>query len=167
MYLQLAENRTPSSQSDNPFIFIPDTSGQSKGLWVREDYFDSLPDDEFNRMMRKLAPFQPGTNGAMSEGRFLASRASRRQKRAEKKEKKAQIKKENKDRRASTIANLVNTFGGVASSIFGKKASPETEPETTPETEAPTSTPLYKNPFVILAGLGLVGGGIYLATRNR
>lgn len=166
MYLQLAEYRTPSS--NNPFIFIPDTSGQSKGMYVREDYFDSLTDDDFNRMMRKLAPFQPEVNtGQMSEGRFLASRASRKKAREEKKTKKEETKQKNKDRRAETISNLVQTVGGVASSIFGKKVESAPAPESLEPEGQTEPTPLYKNPLVLIAGAGLLGAGIYFATRPK
>ena len=128
-------------------------------------------------MMRKLAPFQPEVQaGQMSEGRFLASRASRKAKRrekesqkAEKKRTKAETKKENKERRAKTISNIASSFGGVVSSIFGKPVpGGETAPEEElPGTEIPEKKSLLSNPLVWIAGVGLVAGGIYFATRKR
>lgn len=173
MYLQLAEQETEKEL--NPFIFVPDISGQSKGMYVREDFFDSLTDREFDEMMNTLAPFQPDVQArTMSEDWFLADRASRRRKRAEKdakkREKKAgkeQKRKENKERRAETLKSIVGSFGGAVSSIFGKPApggDEVTSPEPEPETE---SKPIWKNPL-FWVGTGLVvGGGIYLATRKR
>lgn len=185
MYLQLAENSTPALQPgepSNPYIFIPDVTGQSAGLQVREDYFDVLTDAEFKAMMKVLAPLQPEVGVTLTEGQFLASRGKRRQRReakkqakVEKKEKKQEIKQANKDRRAKTIANLVQTVGGVASNIFGKKAPDltttgydpgEPEPEPDPEPE-PEKKPWFKRPIVLIGGALLIGGVIYMATRKR
>lgn len=69
-YLQLAEdnpyNRLAETNPMTNYLFIPaGTLGMIEDTYVRSDFFDSLPDDEFNATMSILAPFQ---NKGMSAG---------------------------------------------------------------------------------------------------
>jgi hypothetical protein len=190
MYLQLSENvrvksynrrahkvrahkvkshlRTLSeSEPENPYIFIPDKTGVTKGIWIREDQFDWMSPGEWRIFVKELAPFQPAVeNGTLSEGMFLNDRASRRAKREAKKEEKQLRKTANKERRSATLNNLFGTLGGVAKNIFG---TPETPPDLSPEQTLPEEavTPFYKNPIVLGLGALAVGGTIYyFATRE-
>lgn len=69
-YLQLAEdnpyNRLAESNPMTNYLFIPAGQlGMQEDTYVRSDFFDSLPDAEFNATMSILAPFQ---NTGMSAG---------------------------------------------------------------------------------------------------
>jgi len=69
-YLQLAEdnpyNRLAESNPMTNYLFIPAGQlGMTEDTYVRSDFFDSLPDAEFNATMSILAPFQ---NKGMNEG---------------------------------------------------------------------------------------------------
>lgn len=69
-YLQLAEENPYTRLAEtNPmtnYLFIPaGTLGMTEDTYVRSDFFDSLPDDEFNATMSIIAPFQ---NKGMNDG---------------------------------------------------------------------------------------------------
>lgn len=69
-YLQLAEenpyNRLAESNPMTNYLFVPaGTLGMTEDTYLRSDFFDSLPDDEFNATMSIIAPFQ---NKGMNEG---------------------------------------------------------------------------------------------------
>ncbi len=86
MWLELADGEG-EREAVNPYILVPGTNG--RGVYVREDHFDHLPNSDFNRMMRNLAPFQKDVqSGQLSESEFLAGKSARKEKRAEKKAKK-------------------------------------------------------------------------------
>jgi hypothetical protein len=62
-YLQLAEDNpyTALAESNpmNNYLFIPAGQlGMNEDTYVRSDFFDSLPDDEFMATMSILAPYQ-------------------------------------------------------------------------------------------------------------
>lgn len=62
-YLQLAEenpyNRLAETNPMINYLFIPAGQlGMIEDTYVRSDFFDSLPDDEFNATMTILAPYQ-------------------------------------------------------------------------------------------------------------
>lgn len=190
MYLQLAESRSTNVKGyyrkkhyvpghkrrlnegaeeviKNPYIYIPqfmtatpsNPAGLPSGVNVREDYFDDLDNAEYNELMSILAPYQKG----LSEAVFLSSRAERRAKREERREKRQQNKEERKKNRAEAFGKIVDTIGSVASRVFGGG-----EVTTAPTTEIPQEVkPWYKNPLVIIGGIALVGGGIYLATKKK
>lgn len=81
--------------STDPYIFFPDFANGG-GLFIHESKFDAMPEDQFSRLVRQLAPFQPEAQAAaMDEGVFLADRASRKEHRERRKEAKTQ-KKEGK-----------------------------------------------------------------------
>ena len=66
-YLQLAENMgnynmlAEGSVLNNYLTIPPDFMGNSETKYVRLDYFDNLPDEQFALTMAKLAPYQPVT----------------------------------------------------------------------------------------------------------
>lgn len=133
MYLQLAENKKrrrgtvavesyqrsshvsshgrrfplrENKPKKNPYIFVPNFE-QGGGIFIREDKFDGLTDNQWSMFMRILAPYQPQVqNGAMSEPMFLSSRAERkanrdrkREAKTSKKEAKTQSKIDKNDRK--------------------------------------------------------------------
>ena len=66
-YLQLAENNgsynmlAEGSVLNNYLTIPPDFMGNDETKYVRLDYFDNLPDEQFALTMAKLAPYQPVT----------------------------------------------------------------------------------------------------------
>jgi hypothetical protein len=69
-YLQLAEDnpytRLAEDSTMGNYLFIPaGTLGMETDTYVRSDFFDSLPDNEFNATMTILAPYQ---NTGMNDG---------------------------------------------------------------------------------------------------
>lgn len=66
-YLQLAENNgsynmlAEGSVLNNYLTIPPDFMGNAETKYVRLDYFDNLPDEQYALTMAKLAPFQPVT----------------------------------------------------------------------------------------------------------
>jgi hypothetical protein len=66
-YLQLAENNgsynmlAEGSVLNNYLTIPPDFMGNAETKYVRLDYFDNLPDEQFALTMAKLAPYQPVT----------------------------------------------------------------------------------------------------------
>ena len=164
MYLQLAEN----NQTEKPqYIYIPQfltvtpetPNGLPSGVNVREDYFDSLNNAEYNELMTILAPYQKG----LSEVNLLSSRAERRAKREARKEKRQQNKDERRKNRQEAFAKIVDTVGNVAGKIFGG-----TPPEA-PGTEVPAELPKpwYQNPAVIVGGVVIIGGLVYLGMKKK
>ena len=69
--LQLAENDfSHLAEDSNPlsnYIFIPaGMYGQTQDNYVRADFFDGLPDEEFNAVILSLAPYQnTGMSGVL------------------------------------------------------------------------------------------------------
>jgi hypothetical protein len=187
MYLQLSENGNstppPITATDNPFIFVPDFTGNSKGIFVREDYFDDLDDKDWNVLMQQLSPYQPEINAGMSEDYFLSSRAERKARREKKRELKMQ-KKEAKNaikfaksesiksgNRADIFKNIVSGASSIASSIFGGGGQPsdsvtyDTAPDDT-EPETPKKT-IWQNPLTYIIGGTVLIGGIALVASAR
>lgn len=68
MTLQLAENgftvgrrkrkRTGFLPEESPYIYVPGDNGE-QGVWVREDMFDHLPEDQWNALMAECEARQP------------------------------------------------------------------------------------------------------------
>lgn len=134
MYLELAENRVnvggytrsakvrkhtrsyPTLREDeNPYIFVPDVENGG-GIFIREDKFDAMPEDQFRRFVKAIAPWQPEVQqGVVSEATFLASRSDRKEQRARRKEAKTakkeaktkskEDKNERKNKRAESKAS--------------------------------------------------------------
>lgn len=71
-YLQLAEDENPYNRlaEGNPlskYIFIPaGMLGMTEDKYVREDFFDDLPAEEYKKVIVSLAPYQnTGVNGIL------------------------------------------------------------------------------------------------------
>lgn len=85
-YLQLAENignynmLAEGSVMNNYLTIPPGFMGNEETKFLRIDYFDNLPDEEFALTMAKLAPYQPVTllsaNKAKTKGDALVKVAS-------------------------------------------------------------------------------------------
>jgi len=78
-YLQLAEDNpyTALAESNpmNNYLFIPAGQlGMNEDTYVRSDFFDSLPDDEFMATMSILAPYQNTGMSAVGTAVGLASK---------------------------------------------------------------------------------------------
>lgn len=82
-YLQLAENNmnnynmlAEGSVLNNYLTIPPDFMGNSDTKYVRLDYFDNLPDEQYALTMAKLAPYQPVTLLSAGKGSGLIGAAS-------------------------------------------------------------------------------------------
>ena len=82
-YLQLAEqdmgnyNMLADGSVLNNYLTIPpDFMGNAETKYVRLDYFDNLPDEQFALTMAKLAPYQPVTLLSAGKGSGLIGAAS-------------------------------------------------------------------------------------------
>lgn len=199
MYLQLSENGNANSRQGNvkdnanPYVFVPDITGNSRGFYVREDNFDDLDDKDWNALMVQIAPYQPQVqNGGMSEDYFLSNRASRKAKREQKtkdKQEKRQAKNAIKKAKAVSIErgdrkDMLNNLVGGLTNIFGKKDSTATAPgdstnvdttDTTnidrtkaPEPGAPPESfwDKYKTP-ILIGGTVLTIAGIAYSVHNK
>jgi hypothetical protein len=188
-YLQLAENDpnlTHLAESvmmnKDKYLFIPaGFRGAESDLYVREDLLDNLPDPVYDNLMFELAPFQPAG--------LSSRRDDRRARRAERKKTKGgAARREARQKRIETRANARAQGGGflnkvtdIAANIFGQKTEPvEADPRNLdiqagpggvnvqygPPQDEPSFLEKYKVPLII-GGVVLIGGGIYLATRKK
>lgn len=185
-----------NGEEDNPYIFLPnfDTGG---GVFVREDKFDSIPDDQWAVFMNAIASYQPEVQRGMSEACFLSSRADRRAKRerrnearTKRKETRAQNKEDRNTRRnerAESKADARQTRaearmtraegkGGFdwdkAKEIGGSLINKFTgggggDDMPADQGGSDSSTPFYKQPTFLIIAAAAAAGGIYLATRPK
>jgi hypothetical protein len=138
-YLQLAENPYTALAETNPmanYLFIPAGQlGMSADTYVRSDFFDSLPDDEFNATMTILAPYQnvgmSAVGMVVSSGIKLISSI-------------AKNRKAKKDAGIPVTPIFKGKPGGLIDKIKGavkqNKTKPDPTDELTKETEEPTKT---------------------------
>lgn len=184
MYLQLAERDPYSYLAESGkelYIFVPQGfRGSQKDMYVREDTFDNLSPMDYQQLMFELEPYQ---NRGMSG---KEDRQARRNARAKKKEtrgggarrearsqRQAQRQEARATRQASGGGFLDKIIGG-ATSIFGKEptggldVSYEGGDGTAIDvnTGGQTFMDKYKVPLII-GGVVLVAGGIYLATKKK
>ena len=143
-YLHLADNGTQSIMEN--YIFIPaGFQGSMEDQYVREDFFDDLPEGQYEVMMEELAPYNEqmlsGWFDKESRERRRKARAERRKARRDRRDKR---RKDRRDSRADRVAkrreyrlarrkqridsggslgNIVNQVTGTARSIFGKAGS--------------------------------------------
>jgi hypothetical protein len=194
--LQLAENNfSHLAEDSNPlanYIFIPaGMYGQTQDNYVRADFFDGLPDEEFNAVITSLAPYQnTGMSGvldtAISFIPGVGPVAAQGVKIAEK------LIQGRKDRKADGTANPAlknapkgNLIGKIKGGIAKVKAmkSPNAE-KTLPAIDLTgtvgnqtidfsTSTTTkdnfltkYKKPLLVIGGLGL-GFLVYKSLAKR
>lgn len=103
MELQLAEKK---GLRYTPYVWIPNIQ-YGGGVYVREDEFDTMSEDDFDYFMEEIAPYNQRDLG-LSEGEtvnllagFKARRAERQQARKEKKAQKVDNKKSRTEARRS------------------------------------------------------------------
>lgn len=168
-YLQLAESADPNLvhlaettvKNADKYVFIPQGyRGAQKDLYVREDLFDNLPETVYQNLMFELEPFQnQGLSGKMADRR--AARREARQKRVE--------------TRAAARAQgggFLDKIGNIATNVIGGLKGGSIDVQTAPGqfsvdySDEPTFFEKYKVP-IIIGGVALIGGGIYLATRKK
>ncbi len=164
-------SQTFEQYPEDLYIFIPDDETGQNGIWVREDYFDDLTDDEWERTMDGLADYQPEMmNGIFS--RMRENIAARRQRRSERKE----------TRQTTRTARIEGREGGLfggklkgfISSLIPGGEQPYIEPgvnggrgfEVGFTTEQPTFFDKNKGWILPVGGL-LIVGGIVMATRSK
>jgi len=205
MYLQLAESDTYlvrsyrrkantvkkhrrhflSEEGDNPYIFLPDFTGNSKGTYIREDLLDGLTNDEYTRLMQQLAPYQTQVQkNQLSEKRYLSGRAERRQKRAARAEKKtmrvdrkaarnelirARAKAKAEGRGGDVLGSVLDTVQSVTGSIFGGGGGGDSSGGTAPEKISFwDDDTLGIDNKIFYPSLGiLIVGGAYAMSRKR
>lgn len=175
MYLQLADNRkswydySQSLAETNPeelYIYVPHDASGETGVYVREDYFDNLPDAEWQATMEQLAPYQDvGMSGIFSGIRERIS--ARKERRAERQETRQQKRLD----RAGT-----GLFGGKLKSFIGGLI-PGGEPQPIYSEDRGGITggvqfgagevPFYKKPAFIIGSLLVVGTTVVLLARSK
>ena len=168
-YLQLAENSDPNLvhlaeqtiENADKYIFIPQGyRGAHKDLYIREDLFDKLPDPVYNNLMDELEPFQ---NQGLS-GRGKDRRAARREARQKRVETRAAARAQG--------GGILDKIGNIATNVIGGLKGGQLDVQAGGGELAidygtePTFFEKYKWP-IIIGGVAIVGGGIYLATRKK
>ncbi len=170
-YLQLAEKDdsfySHMAQSKDMYVFVPESENSANGVWVREDYFDDLPDEQYLKVMTALAPFQPTQMNGIFSGikEKVQNWSANRQERKDAKQQAYIAKQERKasgDTFGSKIANAIQNFTGGGEAQPREMQLPDYQIQVGNEPQ-----PFYKNPAVIVGGLALLGGIIYLATRKK
>jgi LPXTG-motif cell wall-anchored protein len=171
---------------ENPYIFMPNFESGG-GLYIREDKFDSMPNDQFKMLMRQLAPYQPEVQtGQMSEQQFLGNREDRKKNRESKRnrrDQKANSKAESRTTRANAKQTRADAKkskadsgqGGidwdkvkdVGGSLIGKVFNKGGDEGADASAMVPEPKPFYKNPIVIVGGIIVLAGAGYLLTRKK
>jgi len=191
-YLQLAEDPF-TSLADNvmmnkdKYIFIPaGYRGAEKDLYVREDFFDDMPESVYQQMMQELAGYQ--NTGLSGKSDRKARRQERRDAKAAKKATKgAGARRDARQKRVDARMNakvskaaakgsgkggaFLDKVGGIVGDIMGKGgvevATDTVDFNYDPANDLePTFFEKYKVPLII-GGVVLIGGGIYMATRKK
>jgi len=129
MYLQLAEGNNLSQNdlylqengmylqeegSDSSYLYIPGELGQ-EGVYVREDYFDDLPFDEWNEVMDFVEESGP-------ELSFFGAKA--RARRAARREARNQRKMQRIAARGAAGTGIAGAFKGIGRAIGGVMGRP-------------------------------------------
>ena len=161
MYLQLAENPPISKLVTDNYTFVPGINGDP-GVWIRDDKFDDLNDRDHSEILEAVG---------MSE---LSSKTKKKAK-AERKSAKTDIKKAKADsiRSGTRGQGAKDLFGKVldtAGSIIGGKTGGSQESPGSADQSgsgADEPKPFYKNPIFIGAGILVLVGGIYFATKKK
>lgn len=169
-YLQLAERNNSeqafyNSLAENPkqfYVFVPNEQAANGGVWVREDYFDNLPADEWSKTMAALAPYQPQQMSGI-----ISNIRENIQERRERRDIRRDARTEAVQQGGTFGQRILNTVG----SLFGKgDQAAQTKEMQLPEYQVQIGNEpkqWYQNPVVIVGGLAAIGGIIYLATRKK
>lgn len=177
---------------ENPYVFIPDLSGQTAGFQVREDWFDWMTPEEWRSFMLELLPYQPPVaSGAMSEGEYLlsglfglippratriANRTAKVEAKTAKQNAKADLKNAKADRKAAgggsgggILDTISGAIGNIAGTALGIPRAPKgAAPDAGGDDNSGGGKILGMSyPVAGLVGAGVVGIGIFLATRKR
>lgn len=181
--LQLADKGADffNPQKDSPadlYVFVPSNEQDGTGVWVREDYFDNVPDDQYIQIMQALAPYQPGqmsgifSNIKQKIGGFVERRQERKAANQAVRTAKDASKIARYERRAAG-----DTFGSKIAGVFqnitggGEAADTSGLPMDTRAfdigyTDAPPKK-WYENPVVIVGGVAALGLLGYVLTRKK
>ena len=114
---QLMESREIGEQGDTPYIYIPKIySPTGEGFYLREDYFDSMPDNLHDKLTNILEPYQDRTLGFLGMwGKKVTERKIKRQ----------------EGRTAKKIAIIeAKTKAGMTPAQAEQEAEAETKPKT-------------------------------------
>ncbi len=204
MYLELAENPYAymSEQATSGIdlktlyeYYVPIENEQGQIEWIREDYFDDMPDMQFERAMAESAytAVQLAENG-QADPELLSSifgigkkaRERRRQRREQRRERRQQRKdmrmqrKEARTQRQISGQTGFNRLIGTVGDIFKKPEVTQIEPSRDTQALEFTYSDLpegagaekekkmwYHNPLVIVGGVVVLGLGIWAATRRK
>lgn len=179
-YLQLAENsngfnRYLAESPEEFYIFVPNDATGESGIWVREDYFDDLPESEWERVMSELADYQPEMmNGIFS--RIRENIAERRERRAERKDARQTSRMERIEGRSGGLfGGKLKGFIGSLIPGAGQQMQPgamDMQPGQTRDLsiqwqDQPQSWAQRNKIPLIIGGVAVAGGIIYLATRKK
>lgn len=190
-YLQLAENDPYNRLAEgNPlknYIFIPaGMLGMTSDTYVREDFFDELAPDEYQKVITALAPYQntglsfAGVGALATTGLKVAGNLiKRRQERVAAGTAKPLFKKGGKisnfieKLKAAKAASATDTNADMPT---GKKGEPfdvsasvdvgGTNVDISTSGGKESFLKKYKTPLLIGGGI-LVAGGLYLALRKK
>jgi len=184
MYLELAENGNDYLQNNDdlyldengdllegeetlsPYIFVPGQPGE-EGVYIREDYFDDLPDNDWERLMMYLEANQPGMSLFGLGKKARARRAERKDRKLERKLQKIGARGEKRAvvaRAGGGLAGLGRGLQGVIGGIFGGGAGEggRMNGGAFAGQERRNYTPWIIGGVVILGGVGL-----WAATRKK
>jgi len=195
MKLELAEgNDYLSEEIEDNYTFVPGANGD-QGLWVRDDEFDHLSNEEFEDTMNVLEECAPGMGAGLS-GRGRDRRKARREAKRRRREERRKLKAEKKKSKIairlakseaiksgkfeSGAGGILKGVTGIASQIFGGGRNGGAEvmaPEYDSGTMAPggvpavkppkEEVPFFKNPLVLIGGAVVIGGILFFATRKK
>jgi hypothetical protein len=187
-YLQLSENNMYLSQGgDSEYIFIPEGfRGAPQSMYVREDYFDDMPEAMYMQIMDELEQYQPGDGLSFFGKKARERRAARRTERQERKTAKRQQKYDAKQARITArqegrtkrtemgggFAGAIKSIGGTVSSILGGGQAP-IDPMDMGGADrfsmdiGPEPEPKKNYLPLIIGGVAAAGLVIFLVTRKK
>ena len=186
-YLQLSENNDMylSQGGDSEYIFIPEGfRGAPQSMYVREDYFDDMPDGMYMQIMNELEPYQPGDGLSFFGKKARERRAKRREERQARKTAKRQQRYDAKQARIQArqdgrtkrtemgggFAGAIKGIGGAVSSILGGGQASMDDPmydERFAMEVGPEPEPKKNYLPLIIGGVAAAGLVIFLVTRKK
>jgi hypothetical protein len=151
------------------YVFIP-SDMEGGGKWIREDYFDDLPDWQYDQLMTTLEPFQTvGTSGFFSNIR--EKREQRQERRQARKDRKTESKATAREQRTAGGGALDKIIGAASNIFGGQKVDAgidiQSGKEPTGYFRTETDKPFYTKPLFIGGTIVVVGGLIYFLTRPK